>query len=230
MTPEVTIPPAWVPLRDLPSWVEKVFGYRPDARWQIEVFETIRAGQEGGQQIRHRVAPYVLHQSGELILAAKTQLYRGLGPSGVGLSKHSKDDLSVVDWSVVNIRPPEFDIDLGVCPDNHLHPFPIQVFWSDIYLIENSKELKTFQLSPSTQDYYLSGKSGAPGRPSSGSFIKAELQRRIDENIVKNSLVQEATALHEFLKIHYPKSPEMSIKTIENQIRPIYRKWKNADP
>jgi len=66
-------------------------------------------------------------------------------------------------------------------------------------------------------------KTGAPGRPSSMSFVKVEFHRRRDEGQISSNLKEEAVYLANWLKKEHPSAPRLTPKTIENSIRTEFR-------
>jgi hypothetical protein len=66
-------------------------------------------------------------------------------------------------------------------------------------------------------------KSGAPGRPSSNNLVKAEFDARCGRGEAAVSLKLEAIALAEWLGTTHPGAPQLTAKTIENQIRAAFR-------
>ena len=66
-------------------------------------------------------------------------------------------------------------------------------------------------------------KSGAPGRPSSKHLIKMEFEARCQRDETAKSVTLEAIALSRWLAETHPSAPQLTPKTIENQIRSAFR-------
>jgi hypothetical protein len=82
-------------------------------------------------------------------------------------------------------------------------------------------------LSPVTHSAPLA--TGAPGRPTKGmNLIRAEFERRIDENTCKTSLREEATELEQWYRRRHWGAPSPTVKTIENKIRDGHRTWRTG--
>ncbi len=68
--------------------------------------------------------------------------------------------------------------------------------------------------------------TGAPGRPSSMSFVEAEFDRRARESLTAPSLKEESEILAAWLKRSHPDAPQPTPKTIKNRLRHAYNKLK----
>jgi hypothetical protein len=66
-------------------------------------------------------------------------------------------------------------------------------------------------------------RSGAPGRPSSKHLVKMEFEARHQRGETAKSVKSEAVALANWLGVTHPSAPQMTRKTIENQIRAAFR-------
>jgi hypothetical protein len=66
-------------------------------------------------------------------------------------------------------------------------------------------------------------KTGAPGRPSSKQLITAEFDARRQRGETAGTVKLEADALANWLRVTHPSAPQMTAKTIENQIRAPFR-------
>jgi hypothetical protein len=72
-----------------------------------------------------------------------------------------------------------------------------------------------------------SERTGGPGRPSKGiQVIEAEFDRRIRNNLLKPTLVGEATELRSWYLREHPSKPLPGLGTIKNNIRSSYREAK----
>jgi hypothetical protein len=67
-----------------------------------------------------------------------------------------------------------------------------------------------------------SDRTGAQGRPTSRHLVEGEFQRRRETGAVLETLRGEAQALSNWLKTAYPDLAQMTCKTVENCIRPLY--------
>ena len=72
--------------------------------------------------------------------------------------------------------------------------------------------------------------TGAPGRPSSMHFIRAEHQRRLDEGEARERVAEEAKHLVAWFIEAHPTAPQPTAKTIENAIRAEHRQRANRPP
>ena len=90
--------------------------------------------------------------------------------------------------------------------------------------------IKTRSVAPRTTTVTVSDRSGAPGAPSSSHLVKAEFQRRIDTNEMKQSLAEEAEVLSYWLAKTHPGLRPMKPRTIENSIRDLWREHKKQKP
>ena len=77
--------------------------------------------------------------------------------------------------------------------------------------------------SPATAGPY---RTGLPGRPTARHLLTAEFKRRVDSKMYCESLLDEAKALHAWLKEEHPNASPATVKTIENHIRKAYRRAK----
>ena len=66
-------------------------------------------------------------------------------------------------------------------------------------------------------------KSGSPGRPTSKQLIKLEFDERYQRGETAASITLEARALAEWLGEVHPSAPQLTPKTIENQLRSAFR-------
>jgi hypothetical protein len=66
-------------------------------------------------------------------------------------------------------------------------------------------------------------RTGAPGRPTIAHLIITEFNRRISEGQISNTLRAEAEELEEWARETHPNAPTPSEKTIQNQIRILYK-------
>ncbi len=70
-------------------------------------------------------------------------------------------------------------------------------------------------------------RTGAPGAPSTMSYIVAEHDKRCDDNVADNSVGREAKHLKAWFENAYKGWPCATAKTIENRIRERHRQWRN---
>jgi hypothetical protein len=66
--------------------------------------------------------------------------------------------------------------------------------------------------------------TGAPGRPSSMHLVAAEYARRFKAGTTEQNLTEQSKVLAQWLIDTYPDMPSTSAKTIENKLRPDYRR------
>ena len=66
-------------------------------------------------------------------------------------------------------------------------------------------------------------KTGAPGRPSSKQLVTMEFSARRQRGETAKTVTLEAVALANWLSATHPSAPQMTAKTIENQIRAAFR-------
>ena len=66
-------------------------------------------------------------------------------------------------------------------------------------------------------------RSGAPGRPSANNLVKLEFDARCRRVETAPSVKLEAIALADWLGTTHPSAPQLTAKTIENQIRAAFR-------
>jgi hypothetical protein len=66
-------------------------------------------------------------------------------------------------------------------------------------------------------------KTGAPGRPSSKQLVTREFDARRQRGEAAKTVTLEAIALASWLSEKHPSAPQMTAKTIENQIRAAFR-------
>lgn len=66
-------------------------------------------------------------------------------------------------------------------------------------------------------------KTGAPGRPSSKQLVTTEFNARRQRGEAAMTVTLEAIALASWLSEEHPSAPQMTAKTIENQIRAAFR-------
>jgi hypothetical protein len=62
-----------------------------------------------------------------------------------------------------------------------------------------------------------------PGRPTSKDWIEAEFRRRVAAGEAASRLAEEARYLSKWLEVAYPLKAQAVPKTIENQIRSLYK-------
>jgi hypothetical protein len=65
--------------------------------------------------------------------------------------------------------------------------------------------------------------TGAPGRPTSMQFIRAEFETRSLAGLLAPTITQEAAALSTWLSQAHPDAPRVKPKTIKNQLGDAYR-------
>lgn len=65
--------------------------------------------------------------------------------------------------------------------------------------------------------------TGAPGRPTSIQLVRAELQSRHRKGVAAATITQEAAALSEWLGKAHPQAPQLTAKTIKNQLGGEFR-------
>jgi hypothetical protein len=66
-------------------------------------------------------------------------------------------------------------------------------------------------------------RSGAPGRPSSMHLVRVEAERRKDDIPAYSSLASFADDLLIWLKRTHPTAPNLTRKTVENNVRPFFK-------
>jgi hypothetical protein len=66
-------------------------------------------------------------------------------------------------------------------------------------------------------------KTGAPGRPSSKQLVTTKFDARRQRGETAKTVTLEAVALASWLSEKHPSAPQMTAKTIENQIRAAFR-------
>jgi hypothetical protein len=95
----------------------------------------------------------------------------------------------------------------------------------------DKNELSTEPRQPLSANHEATPKesyrTGAPGKPSSAHLVKNELERRGETGQIESNLEKQAKSLAEWLKEKHPNAPPMTVRTIENQIRDLYRSLKN---
>ena len=73
-------------------------------------------------------------------------------------------------------------------------------------------------------------RTGAPGRPSSMHLVQEEASRRREGGSALRSVVEEAEELKKWFDANHRGKPNLTAKTIENNIRPDHRAWADRDP
>ena len=71
-------------------------------------------------------------------------------------------------------------------------------------------------------------KSGMPGRPSPKHLYLKEMKRRAKEDLLQDSLAQEARDLWDWMDQKHPELNRGRVKSIENVIRDDYRRLQAA--
>jgi len=79
-------------------------------------------------------------------------------------------------------------------------------------------------INPPTAEEY---RTGVPGRPTSKHLIEMEFNERAERKETKDRLRQEAIALSEWSAKAHPKAPELTTKTIENNLRHRFHSLKS---
>jgi hypothetical protein len=146
--------------------------------------------------------------------------------AGVLVSHALRDELSII---------------VGEDPWISCTPYIDQQHWSsdfndELYLVHygpatwthlqvrKSDVLREFQIEEIPDATKLfSYKSGAPGRPTSKHLVKMEFDARYQRGDAARSVKLEATALASWLGETHPNAPQLTTKTIENQIRSTFR-------
>ena len=72
-------------------------------------------------------------------------------------------------------------------------------------------------------------RTGAPGRPTSMHLIKKEFERRAAAGSLDDQLAAVAQSLVNWLKETHPAEPQLTPKTVENNLRVAFRRA-NATP
>lgn len=72
--------------------------------------------------------------------------------------------------------------------------------------------------------------SGMAGRPSAKHLYLDELERRGGQGQLCDSVAAQSRDLHDWLRREHPTTPPGTPKTIENNIRGLYRELKTANP
>lgn len=85
------------------------------------------------------------------------------------------------------------------------------------------------ELLPASSPHPVAAKTGAPGRPSSMHYIRAEFERRAKAGTLEKSLQMEAELLVAWLRSTHPGTPALTAKTVCNTIRAAYRAAKKPD-
>jgi len=67
-------------------------------------------------------------------------------------------------------------------------------------------------------------RSGAPGRPTSIQLVKLEFERRNTAGQLEPTITAESKELASWLERACPEAPQLTAKTIENNLRSAYRK------
>ena len=67
-------------------------------------------------------------------------------------------------------------------------------------------------------------RSGTPGRPTSMHLVEAEFEARCARSDVASSLGEEARYLVDWLRSAHPNAPQLTDKTIKNNLRAAYRR------
>jgi hypothetical protein len=71
--------------------------------------------------------------------------------------------------------------------------------------------------------------SGAPGRPTSINLVRAEYEARWQRNEVKKEIGAEAEVLSKWLALKHPGAPQLTAKTIRNNLGREHRQhWQDA--
>jgi hypothetical protein len=72
------------------------------------------------------------------------------------------------------------------------------------------------------------GSATRPGRPSSKDLIRTEAERRLVNSSAPDRLKKLATDLADWLHDAHPEAPQVRPKTIENNIRDLWREYRPA--
>jgi hypothetical protein len=72
--------------------------------------------------------------------------------------------------------------------------------------------------------------TGAPGRPGSKHLVDEEFKRRAATGEAEETLSSEASYLSKWLTRAYPQYPPMTVKSVENAIRPAFNRQRRQSP
>lgn len=182
----------------------------------------------------------------EAISSAHMELFKALRTGTLIATAYAAEEIKIANYDKDN---PYFQPALQA-PANTRSTFKPQkidkaqwdydsIFWSDSSLIYDRKDLsanrwllaqgicieasKLYEHFPRGVETSVTH-TGDPGRPSSAHLYVQELERRIKEKRIEATLAGQARALHNWLTSKYPELSPPTVGTIENRIRPLYRK------
>ena len=102
--------------------------------------------------------------------------------------------------------------------------YPADIDWGErafsVLELFTADILKVF---PSTPPNLASYNSELPGRPTSAQLIMSEFLSRQSSGTTARTLAQEAKQLSEWLSRTHPLAPVAKPRTVENQIRAVYK-------
>ncbi|MFH1158721.1 MAG: hypothetical protein V1721_07585 [Pseudomonadota bacterium] len=102
-------------------------------------------------------------------------------------------------------------------------------FYSDIRI--SSVELEKLipdAARPVSDEILSSTHTGDPGRPSAAQLYLNEFERRCKTGNIEETLAAQAHILLKWLETEHPSISRSTVKTIENRIRPLYKKAKKT--
>lgn len=96
-------------------------------------------------------------------------------------------------------------------------------------IIPNRGSAPAIKPVPAPSPHPVAAKTGAPGRPSSMHYIRAEFERRAKAGTLEKSLRMEAELLVAWIKSSHPSEPPPTAKTVRNNLSADYRAAKKPD-
>jgi hypothetical protein len=101
----------------------------------------------------------------------------------------------------------------------------LKTMWTKL-MVSRAEIVKWWPFDAKHEIYHGPPRTGAPGAPSTMSYILAEHDHRCDDGIALRSVKREAHHLEAWFKATYKGWPCSTSKTIENRIRDRHRKWR----